>query len=578
MRRQVDLGAECHDRIERGPLAAGKASLESPRTAHASVAAQETLAVGLERDEGDRRGICDQPVHHDRKVLIRALRTPREDERIELRDVPPRNEELAEGEVSGVVPGRSEHDLSVAREAERSRSIGLVHDRDASNFDVVGCADCDVRPDGDPVLASVQLHHVGVEHDVECGPLAASWLARHRPGVARLLVTDVDPEPRVVEGSVGNAARDDVFAPAKCAPPGLAYPRCKSAVPKQVNARQGSGLIRAPWQQRNRPFGRGTLQRGERSPRFFDRELAGHSLLKQQARGLHTSIRLEALDPCVFAQEIVDRGEDHALVVGHMGGDDRVVSPLRKSARGEVDRLVEAVASEHSEIAQALEILGRGRREQGKGQRGCVGRDDAILVEPALAPESLYAERAVLIVVIRIEGGESRFRHSPRLASALAFRHLLEHGRSLALGQQRTRVAVHEKRRHQVLEHRAAPGEQGDGALDVGQRAVEREPVLGGDIPFRNGDEAREPRLGREQVVVMRVHLVGGDVVTDEEMSNLGVVEQTEVHLQGLAFRLAGEPGEILLESLRVARTRRDGLLEFVEPRCHLQRGLFACL
>ena len=40
---------------------------------------------------------------------------------------------------------------------------------------------------------------------------------------------------------------------------------------------------------------------------------------------------------------------------------------------------------------------------------------------------------------------------------------------------------------------------------DRGRGAAEPEPMLGGDIAFGDGEEAGEPRLGRQQIVAIRI-------------------------------------------------------------------------
>ncbi len=46
-----------------------------------------------------------------------------------------------------------------------------------------------------------------------------------------------------------------------------------------------------------------------------------------------------------------------------------------------------------------------------------------------------------------------------------------------------------EQPRHQVLEHRAAPGQERGGAVHAGERPAELQPVLLRDVTFRDGDE-----------------------------------------------------------------------------------------
>ena len=98
-------------------------------------------------------------------------------------------------------------------------------------------------------------------------------------------------------------------------------------------------------------------------------------------------------------------------------------------------------------------------------------------------------------------------------------------------------MAAQQQQRHQVLEHRAAPRHQRGAALDAHQRARQPEPVLLRHLAARDGDEAREPRLGREQVVVRGIEparpLGVGEPEADREDAARAVVEERPVHRVG---------------------------------------------
>src|SRR5438132_1348286 len=76
---------------------------------------------------------------------------------------------------------------------------------------------------------------------------------------------------------------------------------------------------------------------------------------------------------------------------------------------------------------------------------------------------------------------------------------------------------VHDERGHQVLEHRAGPGDERRAASDRSQRAAEMEPVRSGDVATRDRDEARQARLGGEQVVVAGIEAAIGQAIADRE-------------------------------------------------------------
>ena len=55
------------------------------------------------------------------------------------------------------------------------------------------------------------------------------------------------------------------------------------------------------------------------------------------------------------------------------------------------------------------------------------------------------------------------------------------------------------------------------------------------ELALRDGDETRQSRLGREQVVVARVEAVVAQVVADRQQPAIGVVEKVVVEVRQLA-------------------------------------------
>ena len=82
---------------------------------------------------------------------------------------------------------------------------------------------------------------------------------------------------------------------------------------------------------------------------------------------------------------------------------------------------------------------------------------------------------------------------------------LAAHDEPIGLLEQAAGRRAHDQRRHQVLEHRSRPGDQRRAAADRRHRAAEPEPVPGGHVALGDGEEARQPRLGGEQVVAVGV-------------------------------------------------------------------------
>ena len=138
--------------------------------------------------------------------------------------------------------------------------------------------------------------------------------------------------------------------------------------------------------------------------------------------------------------------------------------------------------------------------------------------------------------------------------------------RHLALTQQCIAVARQEDRRHQVLEHRPVPRQDGRLALQSGYRAAESVPVLDRNVVFRNGKKTGEPRLCRQQVIVAVVHLSDAVVVADVKQADLGVVEEFEVHAIGQRVASLSQIPKVLCQLLLPSGTLLQRLLKRLEP------------
>jgi hypothetical protein len=175
--------------------------------------------------------------------------------------------------------------------------------------------------------------------------------------------------------------------------------------------------------------------------------------------------------------------------------------------------------------------LGDDHQRQGAG----VGRHHHVVTEAALEPQAGHAEGAVLVVLLRVGLVVAGLRDPPRHAPLAAVRDLPLDHRQAGLIEQRSRVARHDQHRHEVLEHRAAPRQQRRASAGRGELPAEAEPVLLRQLALRDGDEARQARLGGEQIVIAAVELVIGDPVADGHEVPLVVVEQLVVEVGELA-------------------------------------------
>ena len=207
-----------------------------------------------------------------------------------------------------------------------------------------------------------------------------------------------------------------------------------------------------------------------------------------------------------------------------------------RQVRGRVvDRLVQAILSFEARRRQPLQIRARslGRHHQ-REHRG-IGRDDQILGQAPFQPEAGNAECAILIVESGVDRVVAGLRHAPRHAALVPVRDLPRHRRVIRLVEQRVLVRRHHQQRHQVLEHRAAPGQQDRFAAGTGEQAAEGEPVVLRQLTLRNGDEAGEPCFRRQQIVVTGVAPPVAHVVTDRQQMAPVVIEEAIVHPRHLA-------------------------------------------
>jgi hypothetical protein len=221
--------------------------------------------------------------------------------------------------------------------------------------------------------------------------------------------------------------------------------------------------------------------------------------------------------------------------MGHEGADHGARLPARQPRWRVVDGLVEAEGAGQPGGGEPLQIRTGGLGRHHQRQRRRIGGDHQILRQPALEPEPRDAEGAVLVVELGVDAVVAGLRDAPGHAALLAVGDLPGHRRAVGLVEQGVVVARHHQQRHQVLEHRAAPGQERGVAGGAGQQAAEGEPALLRQLALRNADEAGLPRLGGQQIVVARIAPPLRDVVADGQQ-RLRLVEQEAVlHTRQLA-------------------------------------------
>ena len=190
-------------------------------------------------------------------------------------------------------------------------------------------------------------------------------------------------------------------------------------------------------------------------------------------------------------------------------------------------------------------------------QRGRVRRDDDVLAQAALESQPGHAEARVLVGELQVAGIVGGLRDAPRHAQLLAEGLLAPHDQPAGFLEQAAGRGTHDEGRHQVLEHGSRPRHERRAAVNGGHGAPEAEPVTRGQVAVRDRHEAREARLGGEQVVAARVEVAFLDAVSDREQLALRIEQEIEAHRRGDGPRRRGEPVEALRESLGAARRGR---------------------
>ena len=248
-----------------------------------------------------------------------------------------------------------------------------------------------------------------------------------------------------------------------------------------------------------------------------DRDIARRALLQQQLGRLDHRLGVEARAHDAVEQRVGDGDHRHALVMGHVGAHDRLRLTLGQARRREVERLVEAVAAAPADLGQRREVGRGGRRIDHGGERRRIGRDDGVLAQAALEAEAGHAEVGILIgefLVARVVG---QLGDAPRQAEAARIVDLPLHDQVVGLLEQAAERRAHDQRRHEVLEHRARPRDQGRAASDRRHLAAQPEPVAGRDLALGDRHETGEPGLRGEQVVATGIEPVLGDEIADRQ-------------------------------------------------------------
>ena len=164
------------------------------------------------------------------------------------------------------------------------------------------------------------------------------------------------------------------------------------------------------------------------------------------------------------------------------------------------------------------------------------------------------------------------FRNAPRHRALFPILDLPGHRRFTGLIEQRVIVGRHHQERHQVFEHRTAPGEQDRFSTGGREQTPQGKPALLRQLPLRNRDEAGKPRFRSQEIVVTGVPAVFTDIVADrQQMTRL--IEQEIILHPGKDVTLQGKPFDRRNSCSGVLAGGRDEALEFTDPGAFRRRG-----
>ncbi len=223
-----------------------------------------------------------------------------------------------------------------------------------------------------------------------------------------------------------------------------------------------------------------------------------NALLKKQLRRLDRGIRPEPPLHRPIPQKISQRQKTHPLVVRHERPNDRARLPSRQPRRSVVDGLVEPIASLEPGPGQPPQVGVCHLRRHHERHHRRIRRDDQVVGQAALQPQTRHTERAVLIVEMDVRRVVARLRDAPGHASPRPVFGLTGDDRPARLVEQSALVGRHHKLRHQVLEHRAAPRNQRRPGPRARQQSPQSKPMVLGQAALRNPDETGQTSFRSE--------------------------------------------------------------------------------
>ena len=527
VRAQAEAVPDRNDRIEYGTRATGKGACfaHCARIGVAAAAPDEAHAVGLERDFLALDIMQREQMEHPRLRLAGRTWAARAQDRIAYLDQFGLHEQVAECWVQVVADRGCQHDFGIAGDLKHTLHARTVGDSGAAQFDIVFGRYDDLGMRVEQIGTTAKFDARLGEHCLVRVVRGEGRLERGRPDATAFAVAQVAVHAPRVASHVLTPARQRKALPAAIAATGRGHHHVVAAVRKQLH-RGTARVCLAEHAQRNLRLLGATAHIDDLR---VDRPLAGrarHALLQQQQCGLELRMAFEAALHRSIEKRVRSREQAHALMMGHERAHDRMRLARLLTRGGVVDGLVKAVIGEPAKPCHFAQVVSRLSRQQRQRESAGIRRDHQFLRQATLQAEPWHAKCAVLVVLGGVGQVVAGFGNAPRHVVSLRVRNLPRDHRLAGLCEQRARKHRHHQQRHQVFEHRAAPGEQRRGAFTRGEQATECKPAFLGDLPVRDRGKHPKTHFGREQIVVPAIALGFAHVVADREQMALRVVQK----------------------------------------------------
>ena len=555
--RHTQAIAQREHRVEHRAGGAGqRAAFEhGQRRAKFARAADETRAIRLELGPGDHAALDHRIVRSPEFGLVRRAAPAIGDEGGLRGQYFGAHEHLRERRVRDVRRLGTQHQFGIGSDFHLARLGRGIADRHPAYLGIVFRRDLHFQGGRQFAIGADDLRPVLGEARFVRARLAGAGLVTRRPHAAGIDVPQQDEAAGVVARAVIAPASDREIVPPAVARACRGEHDRVAPVGEQVGL--GRRIVRALEAAHVGHLHLGDARGGTHflGARMRHGDVARCALLQQQVGGLHGHVPVETIAHSSIEQGVGDGDHRHALVVRHVRADGYEALALGDARRREVHGFVETIGAADTQVFQRAEVGQCRVAIDHGGEPGGVGRDHLVLGQAALEAQSRHAEVGILIGEFEIARVVRGLGDAPGHLELAAVLNLPFDDEPAGLRQQTTAGRAQHQVGHEVLEHRTRPGHQRGAGADGCDRAAEPEPMPRGDVALGDGDEAREARLGGQQVVAAFVQGAVAAAEADGQQLALAVVEEVELHVLGEFQRSVRQGLEILDdETGRIAR------------------------